>query len=83
MNLAEDDAEGRNRMAAFLQALQQLGWTDSHMRIDTRWGVGYPDLYRRYAVERGGARAGSYFDQWRLGCACLPDVQPALCQSCS
>ena len=51
MNLAEDDAEGRNRIAAFFQALQQLGWTDSHVRIDTRWGVGDPDLYRRYAVE--------------------------------
>ena len=36
MNLAEDDAEGRNRIAAFFQAFQQLGWTDSHVRIDTR-----------------------------------------------
>jgi putative ABC transport system substrate-binding protein len=52
MNLAEDDAEGRNRISAFLQALQQLGWTDGHnARIDTRWGVGDLDLYRRYAVE--------------------------------
>jgi putative ABC transport system substrate-binding protein len=52
MNLAEDDAEGRNRISVFLQALQQLGWTDGHnARIDTRWGVGDLDLYRRYAVE--------------------------------
>ena len=52
MNLAEDDAEGRTRVGVFLQALQQSGWTDGHnARIDTRWGVGDPDLYRRYAVE--------------------------------
>ena len=28
MNLAADDAEGQTRVAAFLQQLQQLGWTD-------------------------------------------------------
>ena len=37
MNLAGDDPEGQARVAAFLQSLQQLGWTDGHnVRIDYR-----------------------------------------------
>ena len=39
MNRA-DDPEGRARIAAFLQGLQQLGWTDGgNVRMDTRWGA--------------------------------------------
>jgi putative ABC transport system substrate-binding protein len=39
-------------MAAFLQGLAQLGWTDGHnVRIDTRWATGDADRGRRYAAE--------------------------------
>jgi putative tryptophan/tyrosine transport system substrate-binding protein len=52
MNLAADDAEGQARLAAFLQGLQQLGWTDGrNLRTDTRWGGGDADRFRRYAAE--------------------------------
>src|ERR1041385_890003 len=52
MNVAADDAEGRAWLGAFLQGLQQLGWTDGrNVRIDTRWGGGDPDRFRRYATE--------------------------------
>jgi putative tryptophan/tyrosine transport system substrate-binding protein len=38
MYLAADDAEGQARLAAFAQALKQLGWSDGrNLRIDTRW----------------------------------------------
>ena len=38
MNGAPEDAEVRARLAAFLDGLQQLGWTDGrNVRIDTRW----------------------------------------------
>jgi len=48
MPLGADDAEGQARLAAFLDALQQLGWTDGrNLRIDTRWGAGDVDRYRR------------------------------------
>ena len=41
MNLAADDPDGQARLAAFRQALQDLGWTDgSNARIDVRWGGG-------------------------------------------
>jgi putative ABC transport system substrate-binding protein len=46
-----DDPEYQARIAAFLQGLQQLGWTnDSNVRIDTRWAPDPNDL-RRHAAE--------------------------------
>ena len=40
------------RSAAFVQGLQQLGWTDGrNIRIDYRWGAGDADNMRKYAVE--------------------------------
>jgi putative ABC transport system substrate-binding protein len=47
-----DDAEGQARFAAFLQGLQQLGWTEGrNMRIDYRWGGGDAEDIRKYAAE--------------------------------
>src|SRR5262245_50108708 len=35
----ESDPEGQARIMAFLQGMQQMGWTDGrNIRIDTRWG---------------------------------------------
>ena len=52
MSVAADDPEGQARVAAFVQGLQQLGWIDDrNVRIDTRWGAGDADRYRRYAAE--------------------------------
>ena len=51
-NLAENDPEERRRMAAFLQALQKLGWRDDdNVRIDYRVAQGTADTARRYAAE--------------------------------
>jgi putative tryptophan/tyrosine transport system substrate-binding protein len=37
--LAAADPEGQAQVAAFLQALQQLGWSEGrNVRIDTLWG---------------------------------------------
>ena len=52
MNLAADDRESQARNAAFLQGLQQLGWTDGrNVRIDFRWAAGDADRFRGYAAE--------------------------------
>jgi len=52
MTLSEDDAEGQERMAVFLEGLQQSGWTDGrNVRIDYRWAAGDADRVRRYAGE--------------------------------
>src|SRR5713101_926948 len=52
MNLAADDPEGQTRITAFVQGLQQLGWSvGRNVRIDTRWGGGDAERFRRYAAE--------------------------------
>jgi putative ABC transport system substrate-binding protein len=46
------DREGQARLAAFLQALQGLGWTDGlNVRIETRWGAGNIETIRKFAAE--------------------------------
>ena len=45
-------APDRPDVAGFLQALQQLGWTEGHnLRIDYRWGRGNAADTRKYAPE--------------------------------
>src|SRR5690242_5001782 len=40
MHLAADDHEGQARLAAFMQGLEQSGWTAGrNVQIDFRWGV--------------------------------------------
>jgi ABC-type uncharacterized transport system substrate-binding protein len=52
MNLAEDDPESQARMSGFVQALQQLGWTDGrNVRIEIRWAAADPERFRKYATE--------------------------------
>jgi putative ABC transport system substrate-binding protein len=41
MPSATEDSEAKARVAAFLQGLQELGWTDGrNIRIEYRWGSG-------------------------------------------
>jgi putative ABC transport system substrate-binding protein len=50
MTVSVDDLDQRNGVAAFVQSLQQLGWTDGrNVRIDTRWAGGDASAIRRYA----------------------------------
>jgi len=52
MTLAADDPEGQARLTAFVQGLQELGWTDGrNVRIDYRWPAGDAERTRRYATE--------------------------------
>ena len=52
MNFTADDPEGQARITAFVQALQQAGWTDGrNVRIDIRWGASDRDNFRKYAAE--------------------------------
>jgi putative tryptophan/tyrosine transport system substrate-binding protein len=49
---AADDPEGQVRNAAFLQGLEQFGWTDGgNVRIETRWAAGDADRIRRFVAE--------------------------------
>jgi hypothetical protein len=44
---AEGDPTGQSRIAAFREALQQLGWMGGrNLSIDYRWGIGDADRAR-------------------------------------
>ena len=46
------DSEGQNRVTAFVQALQQLGWSvGRNIRLHYRWGDGTSATMQKYAVE--------------------------------
>ena len=76
---AANDPDAQANIAAFLQGLRQLGWTDGrNVRIDHRWGAGNPADIRKYAAElvalapdvilaAGTSTAGRFRDAW--GCA--------------
>jgi putative tryptophan/tyrosine transport system substrate-binding protein len=50
--LAANDPVAQANNAAFLQGLQQLGWTDGgNLRVDIRWGTGTMADMRKYAAE--------------------------------
>ena len=63
---AAEDPDLQARLAAFVQALQQLGWTDGrNVRIDTRWAASNPDQHSQIRGGIGGARAGCHPSQWQ------------------
>src|SRR5215475_6423888 len=52
MAYAEDNPDGKPRLAAFAQALQELGWADRrNIHIDYRWSAGDAERTRNYAAE--------------------------------
>jgi len=52
MNRASDNPEGQDRLAAFHQGLQELGWNvGRNVRIDTRWTEDNADRSAKYAAE--------------------------------
>jgi putative tryptophan/tyrosine transport system substrate-binding protein len=52
MNSTADDAVSQDRLTAFVQGLQELGWTvGRNLQIDYRWGAGSVERYRTFAAE--------------------------------
>ncbi len=52
LGFAEGDPTGQAEVAAFLQGMQQLGWTaDRNVHFDRRWGAGNAANIRKYAAE--------------------------------
>jgi putative tryptophan/tyrosine transport system substrate-binding protein len=52
MNFTADDPVSLGRVTAFVQGLQELGWTiGRNLQIDYRWGAGSAERYRIFAAE--------------------------------
>jgi putative tryptophan/tyrosine transport system substrate-binding protein len=52
MNATAGDAVSQGRLTAFMQGLQELGWTvGRNLQIDYRWGAGNVERYRTFAAE--------------------------------
>src|SRR5262245_49948169 len=52
MARSADDPDEQARLTAFLQGLQESGWSDGrNVRIDIRWSAADSERRRRYAAE--------------------------------
>src|SRR5262249_26342498 len=52
MNFTADDPVSLGRVTAFVQGLQELGWTiGRNLQIEYRWGAGNVERYRTFAAE--------------------------------
>src|SRR5215510_13745764 len=82
-SLAADDPETQALHAAFLQGLQEWGWTTGrNVQIDYRWGAGDADRFRKYAAELVAPhRTSSLQPGPRSPRRCCR--QRAACRSCS
>jgi putative ABC transport system substrate-binding protein len=80
--LTSDDPEVQARMSAFLQGLQQLGWTvGRNVQIEYRWAGGSADDIRKYAAELVSDLTSSCVQAVRLWRRCCR--RPAPFPSCS
>jgi putative tryptophan/tyrosine transport system substrate-binding protein len=71
------------RIAAFRQALQQLGWTEGrNLRIDTRWSSDNADDTRKYAAELVGFVPDVIVSSGTIA-AVACSRRPARCRLCS
>jgi putative ABC transport system substrate-binding protein len=52
MSASPDDPYQTTYLSAFMQGLQERGWTiGRNVRVDYRWGAGEADLRPKYAAE--------------------------------
>jgi putative ABC transport system substrate-binding protein len=65
ISFAADDPEAQARLAAFVQGLQHLGWTNGrNLRTDYRWSSDDPDSARKYLPAGLRGRAESFRIAW-------------------
>jgi len=77
MPLAADDPEARARLAAFQQALQELGWTEGrNVQIDTRFAGGRRGAHSQVCGGIGRAHAGCHSSRWRHGDGAVTTSDP-------
>jgi putative ABC transport system substrate-binding protein len=79
LNLAAEDPHGRLGVAAFLDALQLLGWSDGrNARISIRWGTNDLDGQRKYAAEIAALAPEVILASGTVSVAAIQHVSPAI-----
>ena len=74
MSLPENDPEGEPRVRAFVDGLQQLGWTGGHnVRIDIRWADNSADS-GKYAAELVALAPDAIFASTSMNVAALQRI---------
>ena len=69
MSYTENDQEGRERLAAFHEALRDAGWVDGgNTRLDARWYAGQPEQAVEFRAEELVECARPYRRQRLAGC---------------
>ena len=83
-NLPAGDPEWQARGNAFVQGLQERGWSDGrNLRIEYRWGLGDPDRLRKYATELVALAPDVILAAGRPRGSGVATIQPLRCPSCS
>jgi putative ABC transport system substrate-binding protein len=78
MPFAKDNSESQARLAAFLQALQQLGWNERNLHVEYRWTGGDPDSSRKAAMELAAMPLDVVFATATLSVAALQQATRTL-----
>jgi putative ABC transport system substrate-binding protein len=79
LNRTVDDPEGQAVIAAFQQAMQQLGWSEGrNVQIDVRWGPNDVERDRRDAVDLVGLGPDVILAGGTLGVATLQRIARSL-----
>jgi putative ABC transport system substrate-binding protein len=79
MNRAADSSDGQNRLAAFRQSLEQLGWSEAgNVRIDVCWGADDFDRERQCAMDLVTLAPDIIFASGTLSVAALQRVSRSL-----
>jgi putative ABC transport system substrate-binding protein len=79
MNRAANNQEGQDRLAAFHQGLQELGWSvGRNVRLETRWGEDDANLERKYAAELVALAPDIVLASGTLAVVALQDISRTL-----
>src|SRR5882724_8266883 len=75
MNFRSDAPEGQERLAAFTQALQKLGWNEGdNVRTDIRWAGDDIERFRKYSEELVGQNPDVILASTSLAVAALQRI---------
>lgn len=78
-SLAPGDPEGKERAAAFLQAMQELGWVEGrNLQIDYRWSSGSAALLQAHARELADKEPDIVFATSGASIAPLQQANPTI-----